>query len=117
MSNDNNNNFEHRLAKKVQKYLHLYDYSHSLYKTQHVKAYSWREIAETLSFEPITCLKKRGNVCAKFVRQRKEDAGGKTTPEILLQLLWLVQHVKYGKMESNISSSPEDELCCCIFYC
>jgi hypothetical protein len=51
-------NFEHLLTGEVQKYLHLYNSIHALYKDQHVKTNSWRDIVVTLGLDPTTLLKK-----------------------------------------------------------
>lgn len=115
MANDHNN-FEFRLAEEVKKHLNLYDSSHVLYKDQYAAANSWREIAETLGTNnPETCKKKWTAIRDKFVKARKrtkgrsEDAGRKRTPALLLQLPWLDRHVKHGKTEANMPSSPDDE--------
>ena len=67
---------------------------------------------ETLGSDPNTFSQMWGRVYGKFVKATKTNkgcsggAGGKATPEMLIQLQRLIRHVKHWKTESNMPSSP-----------
>ncbi|KAM4573710.1 uncharacterized protein PAE49_008460 [Odontesthes bonariensis] len=99
---------EERLIEEVRKYENLYVTSHKDYKDAQKTNNSWREIAETVEMDVITCIKKWRFLRDKYVRLRKKmascsgDAGGvQKVPALYFFLSWLAPHVIHRHTSSN----------------